>query len=1315
MYRITVIILYLLFTISSSWAQRPLYSYFRNLKVEDGLPQSFVSGLQQDKEGFLWVGTRDGLARYDGRNFVVFRHQDKDSFSISSNVIVGLYKDPSGLLWVQYPFFQADCFDPLAQKIIRNPETATLKKLLLEFKTERFIKDHAGNYWIINNWDGLIRYETATGKITRYRDLRSGRLYNVTESQPGEICLYGDKGLEFITREGSQFVPMGEQNRPFSGNEFDYKISVMQGGGLVLADKGRIILFDRFKKSFFPLEIPGQKNIIRHLVTGADGLLYIESGGQVYRMEKDRHFNLLWKYDGHDQSENYAISLLVDRSGVLWFGSNANGIYKIDLQSLPFTSAAYDRNFITDILSVETKAASGLSEKTKAAKWSYNLRYCRGPGNTIWISQDDYRDNDAAGVVYELNNNTLSTLKFPAGNHLPLRGLSFSPAGILHAVDIAGNIWSWKNRHQLPVYTPSQLSLPATSIVVDMEADDSEYWISTNKNGLYQVRNNSLVRNYTAEDTSLGWPTNYLTDLCRDPADNKVLWIGTLGYGLIRLNKESGSFRVFTTEDGLPNNTIYGIVPDKNHVLWISTNQGICRFEKEGKRVQQFDVKDGLPGNEFNRFHHFRTADGRISFGGIEGYTIFDPAKFSRDTFNTPVAITKLLINNTPAEYTGQKGSLSAPLGGLTELELPYNKNFLQFEFAGMQFNKPSKIMYRYKLEGYDHDWISANGHNVAVYTRLPSGHYHLLLNATNTSGKWSTEIKKISIRIHPPFWASWWAYTIYGIMVLLAVRVYWNYRNRQLRLRHAVELEQNKARQIEEVEKMKERFFSNITHELRTPLTLILTPLEQLKKSNHPSYADRRMVDSAYRNAEQLLRLINQLLDISKLESGQMKLFPTIGEAGGFTLQCVDQFRLAAAAKKIDLQVNNEITGVYLFDKDKWEKILFNLLSNALKFTREGGKVLVSLSTWNGVDSGETFMQLSVEDNGIGIEEKDIPRLFDRFYMSDGAAARNHHGTGIGLALVKELVQFMKGTITVSSQPGAGSTFRVKVPVVKADDQLFQPDRQLKNRIIEDKTAGNLGTVPDTRKPVVVVAEDNEELLLFLKGNLSKNWQVLATGNGIHAWEMIQEELPDLIISDVMMPGIDGYELCRKAKTDARSGHIGFILLSARAAHESRLSGLLEGADAYLSKPFHLDELEQQMHNLLYLQDRLRKHLQEELLPKTPLRVLPQVSDSFLKELYNQLDLLIDDPGLSVEKLAQSVAMSQRTLNRKLKAVLNITPVEFIRQYRLQKASVLLSSGQSVSDIAYTVGFETASYFSQCFKEYFGKTPTEYITQKTA
>ena len=547
--------------------------------------------------------------------------------------------------------------------------------------------------------------------------------------------------------------------------------------------------------------------------------------------------------------------------------------------------------------------------------------------------------------------NKLIPLPVPPGKHPALRGLSVSPGGILYAIDIDGNIWKWRNLSAMPEFVPSFLSLGSDGFA-DIEADNNDLWVSSYNQGLFEIKNNHVEKHFEEGSGKNDLPTSQLTDLCKDSNNAQVLWIGTLGQGLIKWNKNTGTEKIYTTDDGLPDNTIYSIVPENKNILWVSSNNGISRLNLKTKTVYNFDVNDGLNANEFNRFHHIRLPDGRMVFGGMEGFTILDPARFTTDSFVTRVALTKLYVNNVAVDDLEDNGKPS-DISHLTQLALPYNKNFLSFEFAGLEFNQPQKLRYRYMLKGYDKDWVVAGYNNVATYTRLPSGKYTLLINASNTSGEWSPFIKQLPVVIKPPFWATWWAYSLYILIVTVIVYFLWRYNTKRIELKHTLEFESLQTKKLKELDHLKTRFFANISHEFRTPLTLIMGPVEDFLRDNDTEKF-KEILPEMHRNSSRLLQLINQLLDLSKLGAGNYSLNTSREDIIPFVKQIVNSFSSLAHRKNILLEteidprlkndLRNEVIAFY-FDDDVIEKILFNLLSNAFKFTPDGGNIIVSLS----------------------------------------------------------------------------------------------------------------------------------------------------------------------------------------------------------------------------------------------------------------------------------------------------------------------------------------------------------------------------------
>ena len=880
------------------------------------------------------------------------------------------------------------------------------------------------------------------------------------------------------------------------------------------------------------------------------------------------------------------------------------------------------------------------------------------------------------------------------------------------AIDAEDGIWAfdmenagwyfWKTSQTTPRFFPLDAQSITGMNVGDARFFGANVWLSTYSQGLLEFNGTKMLNQFSGKLAS-GIISNELTEMCADPYDKNKFWIGSRGGGLILWDRIKGLQRIFTTDDGLPNNTVYCIVADKKKNLWCSTNKGIFRFDPVTHQVFGFEKSDGLPGNEFNRAHKLLFPDGRIAFGGLDGYTIFDPADFDLKQKVEPVLIqiTSIQINNETHDFNNPGSIIKKPLSVLSALDLPYNKNYLRFEFAAMQFNQPQKIRYRYQMKGIDEKWIESGTNNIAAYSSVRPGNYILLINATDINGLWSTSVKQLPITIHQPFWATWWAYVIYVFALLALIRWYVIFKNNRNKIQQQLRFEHNDALRLRELDEVKDRFFSNVTHEFRTPLTMIITPLENLLQDSSLSTGAANTLKTIHKNSQQLLKLITEFLDFSKLNDGQMKIRLSAGEFSLFVADLVKSFNPAAKEKNITLSFAvKEIEGLYLFDENKWEKIITNLLSNAVKFTPLNGRIEVLLTS-----SNNEAVRLEVTDSGPGIPPDEQKKVFDRFYQVDSSSIRTYQGTGIGLALVKELAELMKGSISLQSEPGENTCFRIDIPLQKvAEASEAASGKQassFKESLIHETSDNN---------PLLLIVEDNEELRSFLAESLNGNYRIMEAANGVDAWKIVIEELPDIIISDVMMPQMDGFELCRLCKTDNRTSHIGFILLTSKAAHSSKVRGLETGCDDFITKPFHLDELQLRLANLLQTQQKVRADLERHLLSTQPKPGIYEVQNPFLKQLFEEMDAKLDDPGLGVDYLCKKMAMSRSTLNRKLKSLLNISTNDLIRQHRLQRATTYLSTGMDITTACYKVGFSSPSYFSQCFKEHYGTTPSDYV-----
>lgn len=1297
-----------------SFAQERLFTNQQHYGVDDGLPQSYVMGIKQDDDGFIWLATLDGLCRYDGRNFKIFRASPSDTTGLTASSLLGMGKLENNLLTLYYSPIATDEFNLRTFKTTPNTVRNQLAAMKgIRWQSYRFSYTSPNWFFTLDSIKGVGWINSLTGSV-HYATKANGKLHTdtvsaITQSKEGRIYLVHENGVHVSDTARENFVwhefytgmkpnwttlPDNRYGEPFSVVAFgNNKLALIENNVLT------ILNIDEKTRRVIPLPTPRPNAVNGHdgLQVDAYGRAYFEYFGGIYRITEDDQIKLLWQ---SGENPLRISAFFIDRTDVLWLSLNAQGLLKIDLKASHFESYKYKNGFLQEVQGWMGFPSTPLPKLYQHPEASYYFRQAWDKNNNLYSSSTWYE----SATIYQWTPEGLRP--FP---HSPKEGnfqaLVIRNNGQFWAFNRRNVSWYvWDNPDAVPQIFPQD-----SMEFVDVELADAKeiggyIWVSTYMHGLFQFKDEKLVGKFAGRVGKTN-VIKTLTEICRDPVDSNRFWVGSRSGGLMLWDAHKGLQRIYTMDDGLPNNTIYCILPDKKGRIWCSTNRGIFRLDPTTGLITAFEKTDGLQNNEFNRAHKFVLPDGRLVFGGLDGYTIIDPDKLETDNKgneNVPLVLTGFQINNEPQDVNIANSIIKDPLSTLTRIELPYDKNYLRFEFAALVFNQPQRTRYRYQLEGVDNGWVENNYSNVASYSALAPGSYTFRINATDDNGRWSDYIREIDITIRPPFWNTWWARALYIFLAGVLISRYFIFREKRLQIQQNLAFEKREAIRLREVDELKDRFFSNITHEFRTPLTLIITPLEKLEQDPTLSPAAMSNIKTAQKNSKQLLRLINEFLDFSKLNDGQMKLKTTAGELAVFTADSVSSFDMAAKEKNIALQFSvKQVEGYYLFDGDKWEKIVTNLLSNALKFTPAGGAVSVEL-----ISSEDEMIQFIVSDNGPGVPSHLHEKIFSRFYQVDDSSVRTYGGTGIGLSLVKELVELMNGEIELDSEPRKLTRFIVTVPMQKVE----QADATTSTNVSLVEIHNSNGV--DANAPLILIVEDNDELRSFLVESMRRYYRVLEAPDGLKAWDLILEEMPDLVISDVMMPGQDGFDLCRACKSDARTAHIGFILLTSKVAHEARLRGLGMGADDYINKPFSLAELELRSANFLQLQQKQRAWLQSQLIHHAPADPLPVVTDPFLVKLYAEMDRKLEDPELGVDYLCRVMAMSRSTLNRKLKSLLNTSTNDLIRQYRLQKAASLITGGLDISSAAYQVGFSSPSYFSQCFKEKYGVTPSDWVSE---
>lgn len=1303
----------------------------RIISTQDGLPQSFISGLEQDKQGFIWIGTRNGLARYDGMQFVNFQHNIHDTSSLASNIITWLRKDNTNHIWIEYESGEIDVINPATQQIQHFISVQTKKNIALRFSRRGWYFDSKGIFWGIIKNGGLNSFDTTKRKLqlfTAKNGLTSDTFHGVLEDRKNQIWILSQNAISLFNRQIQQFknfiIPYTQEfNDFYNADERIVDLHERQNGEIMWGDSKKLIFFNPKTNAFRFVNLPEQLLYgIRWIRNSSGGAEYIEANGIIYQYDDSKG---LVPFSGARLSDAAnARSFLIDQSGLIWVGTNAEGIHQIDPINPFFQSFAYKKDFCSDIFSAEfglslEKDFHWTSYDQKFSSPAYHMRSFYDNKHQLWLALKET-------VYFKSSGN-----KWIALPHVPwvtdssmagigIKGIGMLPDESVLILGYNGNLvnynfqtktWSLYLKHHLLQQMYGQNILPQ-----DLLADSNKIWITMANNGLISIDINSKKIYQLKEGTAAGsLPTNQLLDLEPDPSRPDILWIGSY-QGLIALNKKTFQCKTFSVAEGLPDNTIYSIQTDEKGNLWLSTNKGLCRFQPVTHEVRIFQTQNGLPGDEFNRFHHLKLPDNELAFGGTAGWVKFDPLSFKDDNFKPAVVLTGLKINYVKAAQDSFNYVNTKPPGLLDSLKLNYDQNTLTFQFSALQFNQPQDNLYRYRLDGYDKDWVIARNAHEANYTQLPPGNYTFNINASNTTGKWSPYIKKIAVIITPPWWLSTMAYICYAIIIIGLIWGFIRYRITEGIMKREIVLKENESLQMKELDEMKTRFFSNITHEFRTPLTLIIGPAEELKQPNINPPKQNQLADTIIKNARQLLVLVNRLLDLSRLEAKALKIHEQKGNPALIVGSIVHSFEFYAKTNEVQLRfINNfnELNG--WFYPDALERIVYNLVSNALRFTSPGGNVIVSL------EYKDETMILTVNDTGIGISESQVPFIFERFYQGDKAttssSSQTKASTGIGLALVKELVELQNGNVIVQSSTGnmqpSGTSFTVTLPFRL--EETAKVDVEVPGELISspEKTNGE----ESTKASLILLVEDNAEVAEFITGFLSVSYQVKHAANGESGINAALSLMPDVIVTDVVMPGMDGYAFCDHIKKDMRTCHIPVILLTAKASQENVIEGLSKGADDYITKPFHPTEFLLRIQNLLERQKKLSEKIRSEL--SSPEIIKPRqkekVHDAFIEKLYGYIDEHLDDPLFGVDQLVNLTDISRTSLHRKLKAVTGLSTGEFIRNYKLKQAVGFLKQGFNSTDTAYKSGFGSPAYFTKCFRETYGITPGEYVRQHTA
>ncbi len=1310
--------------------------YFRSLEMSGENPMHSISSILQDHQGFLWFGSmKNGLCRYDGLSF---KYYNQEHGNLKNSFVTTLYEDENKEIWVGTD----------AGVYIYSPHTESIRRFLKKSDQGTSILnsvttisgDGKGAIWISVDSQGLFRYDSKSGDLMNYFVAKSSQTlpHNITRflAAPNSvfwIALYSDN-LYFSTNQLKTLTPFvsntGEQ--PFKG-ETIYKILPAPNNCLYIAtSKGgvkEINLADKSVRTLLSVDEKGKNIYMREIMFYSENELWFgtESGLFIYTLSNGQFTHLqAHNGDSYSLSDNAIYALCKDREGGIWIGSYFGGINYYPKQYTHFEKI-YPQAGMRDI---------GLRIR----------EFSDSNDGTIWIGTEDaglYNYNPADGTIQHFQHPLLYSNihglyrdgdylwvgTFSKGlNRINLRTkelknyMEGSMPNSLNASDVftigrrsKGGIWIgttygllWYN------YATDEFTrIPELNgvFVYDLTEDcHGNLWLATYVNGLYRhdAKSGKWEHFQHEEKNPYSLPSNKILSIFEDSKGQ--MWFTTNSGGFCRFDPSSRRFVSYDFQKGLPSNTIYQIVEDHNGLFWVTTNNGLVCFNPSTEEIKLYTQADGLLSDQFNYQSSYRDRSGKIYLGGIHGFIVFNPSNFVQNTFIPPVVLTDFRLFDKEAPIGTKKSPLKESITWTEELVLASNQNTFSFRIAALSFQAPQKNKLIYKLEGFDTDWHSVGQLPIISYSNLPYGAYEFKVKGSNSDGVWNENVRILKIHILPPFYLSWWAYCIYvivgGIAVWLTFRAF-KTRTAERNRREMDKFEQEKERELYTA---KIDFFTNVTHEIRTPLTLIKAPLENLlnkKKLDPEVEEDLKIMD---RNTNRLLNLINQLLDFRKTERQGFKLSFVSCDVVQILQSIVIRFIPFARQKEIEFLQEIPVDPMWVdMDQEAFTKMMSNLLTNAIKHAQS--RLCLSCVR----DMETNMLRVLVRNDGLVIPVEMREEIFKPFIQYKEVSRKTAIGTGIGLALSRSLAELHQGTLSMTDSTEYNE-FLLCLPLTQAETVGVAVDTEKENKAVlvpESETVpGPVEEQTHADLPVLLLVEDNVEMAAYISRQLRKEYTVFTASDGVEALETLKEQFVNLVISDVMMPRMDGIELCTTLKSDLNYSHIPVILLTAKTALQSKIEGLNSGADMYVEKPFSVEYLQASIASLLRNRKKVKEACLRSPFVNTGSVAITKADEKFLRQLHEIVEEHMQNPDFCLDDIVDLMYMSRSSLNRKLKGLLDITPNDYIRLERLKRAAVLLKEeGGRINEVCYQVGFNTPSYFAKCFQKQFGVLPKDFVT----
>lgn len=1311
------------------------YTY-RTLNTLNGLSQNDVQDIYQDSRGLVWIATTDGLNRYDGYSF--YRY-GKDNSALKSNLMLSITEDDRGNLYIGTADKGLFVYRYDEDKFYWLNEQVTGSETL-SYNVRNLYIDNESTVWAYNGENHMIQ------RLTLDQDYKITNLETYSEEGHQQIAFnsFASVGHEFFAAGPKGVAIFDEQS-----NSFQSYITLGGGANNIQPVSTDLFFFTRGRNVFLFNTYSKVKKVIA---------VFPEAGKLLYKN------NMIWMlssnaiYQASFNSKTYKVgeirkvdsygdlivrSGMVDRTGALWVGYLKEAIRLYDSNGKPFH---HFNNIGNDhILSMTQSDKEHVWIGTEGSGLFYakrindkNLKEVASLFKQTTIYDVEYSEA-MDKVLVAVEGQAVYTVNLDGTNPQSLISRLKSARVIL-----ADGDYLWLGTYHMGLYryhTGSKQLLRfdvrdglTSSIVRNLIFDKHKnLWIATAK-GICVVPNDQIHMRNKIEITPIHnteLRDHYVIPMMLDREGH--IWYGTLGDGLCRIDTlrddMSVTYRQYTKKDGLSSQVIKAIVQDHEGLIWCSTNHGINSLNSRTGEILTYDVSDGLQDYEFNELSGLATKDGRLMFGGVNGLNSFYPNQIERDsTMATPCITDFLLFNKSIVGTPIAKKISGINVVDSRNIELSYNQNSFTFVFSALHYANPEKNKFYYRLVGEDKNWIEARrGIHEATYTNLSPGKYVFELRASNGDGIWNPKALTVDVRINPPFWATWYAFVFYTLLLAVAAYYVWSRFKYRMERQHAIRLAQLERQKSQELLEDKTRFFTNISHEFRTPLTLILSPLQELIQDEEIMENEKwsKAMQVMRHNGNSLMRLINELLNFSKVEKNKLKVNLHYHDFAKLNVKLMDQFTFWAKEKGVVLVTkipDHEIN--FFFDAHLMEQIVYNLVSNAIKHTPKEGKVTLAL-----LDK-DNEVEIRISDSGAGITPELQQHLFERFYSKTSDASKDVGGTGIGLFLTKNLVEMHDGTIDFESEEGKGTTFIVHIPkriLGQQDSSEVDATAQTEGNTLavspafeeerDDLVAAEAKAscceeddVPSEPLKLLVV-DDAPEICDVLVMLFEKDYQVSRAEDGKEAWDMLDELQPDIIVSDVMMPNMNGLQLCQKVKDDERFSHIPVVLLTAKARQHDMAEGFSYDADGYCPKPFENTMLRNMVSAILKNRQRVAKRFHKTSKTTEIAQAATTATDQrFLSKLIEYVENNLDRSNLVVDDVCKELGVTSTILNKKLRALLNTTTNAFIRSMRMKRAAQLLATGRyTVSDVTYDVGFNDLKYFRECFKKEFGVLPQKY------